>query len=215
MNLILDIILVALLIMAYIMGRKKGFVKSVWKIAALAITVMSVIFLKDPAVEFVSGTKAAADIYETISAKIALPPGGGVNIAESLHLPAFMQPQIDAGLEAAQSAATAVNDAAAYSLTRIIILIAVCIALFVLIRLLLMGVYYILNGLTKAPVLKSVNRFAGGLLSIVNMAFIVFLALALFTIFAPADSFLYDAIEKSYIVKYFYNYNILLQLFMR
>lgn len=215
MGLILDIILAALLIFAYIYGRSKGLLKSIWKIAALALTVILVIVLKNPAVEFVTGTRASSDIYQSISAKIRLPQGGGVNITESLHLPEFMQPQIDAGMETAQNAATAVNDAAALSLTKIVILIGVCIALFIIIRLLLMAVYMILSALTKAPVIKGANRFAGGLLSVVNMAFIIFLALSLFTMFAPRGSFLYGAIDKSYLVKYFYNYNILLQLFMR
>lgn len=215
MSLILDIALAALLILAYIFGRKKGLLKSVWKIAALVLTVAAVLLLKNPAIEFISGTRAASGIYQSIADKVHLPQGGGVNITESLHLPEFMQPQIDAGIESMQSTASAVNDAAAMSLTKIIILIAVCIALFIIIRLLLAGVYYILNGLTKAPVIKGANRLAGGLLGMVNMVFIIFLALALFTMFAPGDSFLFEAIDKSYLVKYFYNYNILLQLFMR
>lgn len=215
MSLILDIALAALLILAYTFGRKKGLVKSVWKIAALVITVAAVMLLKNPVVDFITGTKAAANIYQAISDKIQLPPGGGVNITESLHLPSFMQPHIDAGVESVQNTASAVNDAAAMSLTRIIILIAVCVGLFIIIRLLLTGVYYILNGLTKAPVIKGANRFLGGVLGMVNMIFIVFLALALFTMLAPADSFLYEAIDKSYIVKYLYNNNFLLKLFMR
>ena len=215
MSLILDIILAALLIIAYIAGRKKGLLKSIWKIAALAVTIILVLLLKDPAVDFVSGTRAASDIYSSISDKITIPSGGGVNITESLHLPEFMQSQINEGLTGAQNTASQVTDTAAISLTQIVILIGVCIALFIIIRLILMAVFHILNGLTKAPGIKSVNRFAGGVLSVINMIFIIFLALALFTLFAPADSFLYEAINKSHIVKYFYNYNILLQLFMK
>jgi len=45
--------------------------------------------------------------------------------------------------------------------------------------------------------------------------FIIFLLLALVSMFAPAESNLYEMIDKTYAVKYLYNYNILLQLFMK
>ena len=39
--------------------------------------------------------------------------------------------------------------------------------------------------------------------------------IALVSMFAPAESNLYEMIDKTYAVKYLYNYNILLQLFMK
>ena len=215
MSIILDIILAALIIISFIAGYKKGFVKSVWKIAALAITIVLVIALKNPAVDFLSGTSIAGAINEKISKTIHIPQGGGINVAENLNLPDFLNAQVSDGIENAQGAVASVNDAVAASLTNIAVTIIVCVALFIIIRLILMAVYMIAVGITAAPLIRGVNQFFGGLLASVNMVFIIFLLLALVSLFAPADSQMYEMINNTYVVKYLYNYNILLQLFMK
>lgn len=215
MSIILDIILAALIIISFIAGYKKGFVKSVWKIAALVVTIVLVIALKNPAVDFLSGTSIAGAINEKISKTIHIPPGGGIDAAESLNLPDFLNAQVSDGIENAQGAVASVNDAVAASLTNIAVTIIVCVALFIIIRLILMAVYMIAVGITAAPLIRGVNQFFGGLLAAVNMVFIIFLLLALVSLFAPADSQLFEMIDNTYVVKYLYNYNILLQLFMK
>lgn len=215
MSIILDIILAALIIISFIAGYKKGFVKSVWKIAALVVTIVLVIALKNPAVDFLSGTSIAGAINEKISKTIHIPQGGGIDAAESLNLPDFLNAQVSDGIENAQGAVASVNDAVAASLTNIAVTIIVCVALFIIIRLILMAVYMIAVGITAAPLIRGVNQFFGGLLAAVNMVFIIFLLLSLVSLFAPADSQLFEMIDNTYVVKYLYNYNILLQLFMK
>ena len=161
MNIIPDLILAAIVITAFVIGSKKGLVKSVWKIAALVVTTALVMVLKKPAESFLSGTSFAQRIYESIASAINIPQGGGVNVAESLHLPDFMQGQLNAGLGAVQDAAVSVNEAAAHTLTGVVITVVVCVSLFIIIRLILMAVYMILNGVSKAPVIHGVNALAG------------------------------------------------------
>lgn len=215
MNYVLDISLSGLLILGFAIGYKKGLIKSIWKVGAMVVTVILVMVMKDPAVEFVSGTQISARIYDSVASKIHVPQGGGVNLTQALHLPSFMQPQVDAAAQGAENAAQMANNALIMSLTKLIILIGVCVLLFVIIRLLLWCVYLILDKASKAPVLKFANRMSGGLFGLINIIFIVLLLLALFAMFAPAGSAMYDAINETYVVKYFYNYNILLQLFLK
>ena len=215
MGIIADILLIVILILAFSYWRGKGLVKSVWKIAALVITIVLVMLLMDPAADFVSHTKIADNLESSISSVITVPPGGGVNIAETLNLPEFMQSEVEVATDATVNTAEAIKTAAAKSLTGAIIIIGVCVALFILIRLALMAAFLIIDGATKLPLIKGANKFLGGLLGMVNVLFIVLLALAVFTMLAPTDNILYEAIDKSYIVKYLYNNNFLLKLFMR
>lgn len=215
MSIILDIILAALILISFIIGYKKGFVKSVWKIAALAVTIVLVIALKNPAVNFLSQTSIASNINSAISERLSIPQGGGVNIAQSLNLPEFIQGEVNNQIINAENAVSSVNDTAVSSLTVLFITIIACVALFIIIRLVLMAVHMIINGITEAPVIRGVNKFFGGLLAAVNMIFIIFLLLALISLFVPVDSQLFEMIDNTYAVKYFYNYNILLQLFMK
>ncbi|MBQ2670303.1 MAG: CvpA family protein [Clostridia bacterium] len=215
MGIIADILLVLILILSFSYWRKKGLVKSVWKIAALIITIVLVMFLKNPAADFVSHTQIADNLENSVSSIITIPPGGGVNIAETLKLPEFMQNEVKVATDATINTAEAIKSAAAKSLTGAIIIIGVCVALFILIRLALMVVFLIVDSATKLPLIKGANKLLGGLLGMVNVIFIVLLALAVFTMLAPTDNIVYEAIDKSYIVKFLYNNNILLKLFMR
>lgn len=213
MNIIPDLILLALIAIAFITGYKKGFVKSVWKIAALIVTVVLVLALKTPSINYISGTEFAAALNEKIGETVNIPQGGGVNIAEVLNLPEFMRG--DVNNQISSGIVSSVNDTVNSSLTNIFLTIIVSVALFIIIRILLTAVFMVINGVSKAPVINGVNRMAGGLLAAVNIVFAVFIALALVSLFAPADSSLFEMIENTYAVKYLYNYNILLQLFMK
>ena len=213
MNIIPDLILLALIAIAFITGYKKGFVKSVWKIAALIVTVVLVLALKTPSINYISGTEFAAALNEKIGETVNIPQGGGVNIAEVLNLPEFMRG--DVNNQISSGIVSSVNDTVNSSLTNIFLTIIVSVALFIIIRILLTAVFMVINGVSKAPVINGVNRMAGGLLAAVNIVFAVFIALALVSLFAPAESSLFEMIENTYAVKYLYNYNILLQLFMK
>lgn len=215
MNIIFDIILLTLLVISFIIGYRKGFVKTIWKIAALVITIVLVMALKAPAANMLMGTRMAENIHTGISENVRIPQGGGVNIAENLNLPEFMQAEVNDRLNSTQDAISSVNATTADVLTGIFVTIIACVVLFIIIRLILMAVYMIINGVTKVPVIRGINRLAGGLLAVVNMIFVIFLLLSLFSLYAPADSNMYEIIEKTYVVKYLYNYNILLQLFMK
>lgn len=213
MNILLDIILIALLIIGFSLGYRKGFVKSVWKIVALILTIVLVLMLKTPTVNFLMGTRFAESMSTKISETVSLPQGGGVNIAENLNLPQFMQGEVNDQIVTMQG--TTINDTVTQSLTGIFIKIAACIALFIVIRILLALIFWVITLITELPIIRGVNKLVGGLLMLINVTFIILLLLAALSLYAPADSSLFDSIGNTYIVKYFYDYNILLQLFMK
>lgn len=208
---ILDIILIALLVLAFFIGYKKGFVKSVWKITALILTIVLILILKAPAVKFLSGTNLAVTINTKISE--SLPQGGGVNIAQTLNLPEFLQGEVDSQITTAQG--LPISDTVNSSLTSLFITIIACVGLFIIIRLILAAVFMIITAVTELPLIKGVNKLVGGLLGAVNILFIVYLLLAVMSLFASADNMLFEEINNTQLVKYLYNYNILLQLFMK
>ena len=215
MSIIADICLAAIFVAAFVYWHNKGLIKSVWKIAALAATIILVMLLKDPVANYIGQTKVAENINNSLSQVITVPPGGGVNIAENLNLPEVIQDKLQIGIDSSLSTADAIKNAAANALTGAVINIGVSVVLFILIRLILMVVYIIVDSLVKLPVLKGTNKFLGGLLGVINILFIVFLALMLLAMYAPSDSGLYGIINNSYLVKFLYNNNILLKLFIR
>ena len=118
-------------------------------------------------------------------------------------------------IDSTNNAVNSINEKTVMWLTNLCLTVIACVALFIIIRLILTAVYMIINGITEAPIIKGVNKFMGGIFATINIIFIIFLLLALVSMFAPAESNLYEMIDKTYAVKYLYNYNILLQLFMK
>lgn len=210
---VLDIILIALLLIGFVLGYKKGFVRSVWKIAALILTIVLVMMLKTPTINLLMNSRFAETVGMKISQSVSLPQGGGVNIAENLNLPQLMQGDLNSQIASMQG--MTIHDTVTGSLTGMFIKIIACIGLFIIIRLFLALVFRIITLITELPVIRGVNKLVGALLMLVNMTFIILLLLAALSLYAPADSSLFESIDNSYIVKYFYNYNILLQLFMK
>ena len=208
MNITLDIILLAVLVISFVIGYKKGFVKSVWKIVALVVTIVLVLALKTPTVNFLAGSALANNISTKIAENVNIPQGGGVDIAETLNLPEFIQSDMTNQIDSTNNAVNSINEKTVMWLTNLCLTVIACVALFIIIRLILMAVYMIINGITEAPIM-------GGIFATINIIFIIFLLLALVSMFAPAESNLYEMIDKTYAVKYLYNYNILLQLFMK
>ena len=215
MNITLDIILLAVLVISFVIGYKKGFVKSVWKIVALVVTIVLVLALKTPTVNFLAGSALANNISTKIADNVNIPQGGGVDIAETLNVPEFIQSDMTNQIDSTNNAVNSINEKTVMWLTNLCLTVIACVALFIIIRLILMAVYMIINGITEAPIIKGVNKFMGGIFATINIIFIIFLLLALVSMFAPAESNLYEMIDKTYAVKYLYNYNILLQLFMK
>ena len=75
-----------MLVISFVIGYKKGFVKSVWKIVALVVTIVLVLALKTPTVNFLAGSALANNISTKIAENVNIPQGGGVDIAETLNL---------------------------------------------------------------------------------------------------------------------------------
>lgn len=196
---IVDIIFIALIVLGYINGAKKGLVKSVWKLAAWVLTFFLVWILAEPFFEFISKT----DIYISFSTMI------GDKIMSSYaqdasSVPLFLTKAAISGAETAASVADGISSAVAKTATYIILII--------LIRVVLGLVLHILEAFSKLPVISFANKLAGGALGAVNTFLVIMIVLAIISVIGIADAL--ALLQSSQIVKYLYNNNLLLSLFI-
>ena len=129
MNITLDIILLAVLVISFVIGYKKGFVKSVWKIVALVVTIVLVLALKTPTVNFLAGSALANNISTKIAENVNIPQGGGVDIAETLNLPEFIQSDMTNQINSANNAVNSINEKTVMWLTNLCLTVIACVAL--------------------------------------------------------------------------------------
>lgn len=210
---ILDLIVVGVIVLAFFVSARKGLVKSVWRIAALIITIALVTVLKTPAVNYLSQTNLADTIYDTIVQRLTPDElGEAVNEDnEKSIIPSYIIKELTE--ENLQGIINRGTDTTAQRLTLCALQIIAAVALFIIIRVFLMAAFMIIDGMSKLPLINQANALLGGILGVVNILAVIYIACALLSLFA--ESKVIGLIEQSYIVKYFYNYNILLQLIMK
>ncbi len=177
-------------------------------------------------------TPTAAELYNSITEKITpvftdnlyygeVTASQQAEIADTLHLPKIVVAQVlkDYDAQAVISGTTtAVNravDNIARSLTMMIIGFTAAVILFILIKIALFIVYRVLDTLSKLPLIRTANRFSGAILGFINALLIIYIVCAIVSFAAADNSEIYRMITETYVVKYFYNYNILLKLFMK
>ena len=74
----------------------------------------------------------------------------------------------------------------------------------------------ILESLFKLPGLKTINRLLGAGLGVINALLLIYIICGAVSLFAPADKLVLieETVQNTYILKYFYENNLLLSLFV-
>ena len=195
-----DIIFVLLMAAAVFSGTRKGLIKTIWRLGAWIITGIAVYAALTPAVNFLYSTPAVKSIYDSVYNTVS---SGMINT--TANLPSWLAANIAAaGAQAAE--------ATAHSFTDTAVKVIAAISLFIIIRIILGILFRVISGAAELPVINGANKLLGGICSALGMLIAVYAALALAALFInPA---MYAFINDSHIVKYMFDNNILMQLFM-
>ena len=196
MALVIDLLIIALGVFAFLYGKHRGFISMVWGAAAWLITVLLTAALITPVTSAVSHTQPVLD-------RDAL--------SESTGIPAILIPEMDLS-GSIESTVSAAADNIVESASNSVIRAVVGVMLFIGIRIIMGAVYRILRAVSRLPVIKGANRLIGGLLGLINYMFVVYAVLAVISLIVVKDGAGQSIIEQTYLAKYFYNNNILLNL---
>lgn len=214
---ILDAAVLVLIIIAILEGRRKGFIKMLWKVSAWLITLVLVLVLIEPVTDLIMTTEAVKGLIDrfTIAFESNLSQSEfsrvtPEKIAELTNVPLmFISENITAGIN---NGITSIAVSLAQSVAGIIVKLATGLGLFIVLRILMAVVYRVLNLATKLPVIKGINSFLGMLMGLINIMFIIYIVLGITALAIDTESGWNSMVNATYIVKYFYNNNILLSL---
>lgn len=233
MQYILDLALIAVITAAVLIAKKRGFLKSSYNVLSLIITAVLIFTMQEPFCEYLSSSKLGAAVRENVSKQVMGTAEGefseiddvedaetAVKVGEMMGLPTFLMDFLDDKLEKQTKAVEEMkNDALAVltdTVTEVILKIISIALLFILVRLCVFLLLHFLDALFKLPVLNGINSFLGMIVGAVNGLLIVYVACALLTLLAPTESLsaISEAVDKTLIMKYFYNNNLLIELFI-
>jgi len=224
---IIDVICAAILVIAFLIGRKRGIIRMLWSLVAWAATIALALTLAAPAGEFIDRSPMAetarTTFEKTISDRIRVSGADQLttqNIAALTSLPlSFVNgitndgdlARVSEGLiNGSEQAINTASRAVSEGVVKLLAKAAGFLALIIVIRIALALLFRILNIASKLPVINGTNRLLGGLLGVAVAIIFIYIILAYIAVFVAGDTGL--AIGQTYLVKYFYNNNILLLL---
>ena len=202
--LIADIVVSVIIVAAYVIGSRRGLVKTVWNAVSWIAAVAAVFLLIQPAVEVVQKTSVADNLNAKIYTMMQEKPEE--SIQRESAMPKFMTENTDI--------IDSISEKTAEDITALALKIAVGLSLFIIIKLVLLILFAVINAISKLPFVNSTNKLLGGLLGVVNIMFVIYALCAAITLMTDNEEIL-GIINSSYVIKYFYDNNILMQLMLR
>lgn len=218
--LVFDLAVILIFAICVFHSMRQGFVKASSAILSIVLTIVLMFAFQDSINSYLKNSQFGEELNnKIISALTKQNEDEQVKSEEEINelgLPLFFA---DIARDTEEKIENAKNDLileAAQSTTASIINILSIVILYIGIRILLFFGLKIINMIFKLPVLKSINSLAGAAIGVVNALFVIYILCAALIWFVPNNNsqLIKETIDNTYITKYFYNNNMLLELFM-
>lgn len=208
MSVVIDIVLVLIIIFSIYRGYKKGIVNIGFKILAFVLSLIISIVLYGPITDLIINN---TDIDEKIEQVII---DNGIveeNSNVSNGIETFIQNYSE---DLAKNTQNTIVKTTAKPIAKNVVGIAVMIILFLGSRIILTILKMFTNIITDIPIIKQCNEVAGMIYGLLISAIIIYglLAITFFAMSLSGNTTINTVIENSYITKFLYNNNIILEI---
>ena len=214
MGIILDLIIVAIIASNIFICYKKGLVKlAVGLVAVLAAIILSVILYKPVSNLIIKNTGIDKKIENVIIENFSSDTQYGgetkyvgvIDYLEKYANDAVTKTQNEIVYETAGTMAV--------KITNVIVLLAI----FIIVRAVLVLLTFVSDAITSLPLIKQCNEVGGVIYGIIKAFLIVYIILAIvfLIVLVSGNSTISDMISSSHITKFFYENNLLLKIIFK
>ena len=214
MGIILDIVLIAIIALNVFICYKKGLVKlAVGLIAVAAAIILALVFYKPVSNLIIENTELDENIDKAIINNFTSETQEGQEVRYVSVLD-YLQKYVD---DAVNKTQTEIVTQTAGMMAVKIINVAVLIGIFLLVRVVLLLLTFISDIITSLPILKQFNEVGGVLYGAIKALLIIYIILTIvfFIMCYTSNSTIADAINSSYVTKFFYEHNLLLNILFK
>ena len=209
MGIFVDVILCSIIILNVFIGYKKGLIKVAFNIFAFFIAIIATFILFRPISNLViNNTQIDNKIKETIVNKASRNQDTNEINDNKGFIQEYIENEIKSKAEEVKNN-TIETIAEAISIRAVEIL--TWIMLFIAIRIVLILLKFLSEAISEIPIIKQFNEIGGIIYGIIKSAVIIILILTIIFIISSihGNGKINDAIEESFITKYLYNNNII------
>lgn len=214
----MDMVVVAIFIIAGLEGYAKGFIRSFISTTSWVISAICAIkFYPMVSYYFVSNTPIYSKINEVINDKVTVV--SNINMGEaSFDISSIMKlPEVVDKLLISPELSTEsiVGNSLSEVISKLLLDIISIVLIILAVKIILLVLSTILDNFAKLPVLKQMNRFSGLLFGFAKGGIIIFIILAVCVpiISLIENDFIFNSLQNSTMTKYLYDHNLLLLLF--
>lgn len=224
-----DLVVIGIIIGLGLIGLSKGFIISLFKLASFFVAAILSVKLYPLVAKILAGTPMFDNIKSGIFKNLMLQQQAqspevnegakatAQTVIDGLQLPGFMKEMIRKNIVENMPDVTKlvdvskIMDSISDVLAHVIIDIMSLILLYIAIRIGLIFLRYVLQGISKLPVFKQIDKLGGfsfGALEGLLTVYIIFAVMMLFHA-SPQFKGFFDAVETSAVAKFFYQNNFI------
>lgn len=221
----LTIAVIAVIVLATLAGAKRGLVKTVLSFASFFLSIVIMLFVRQPVADFV---KEKTEIYTTIEDGIGNFVGEKVQalqsskdqitdqVIDSLNLPDILKENLEKSNDAAVYAQKGANNVAVYItgwLTDLAFQAVCSVISFLVVWILLRIITFLLSGIVQLPILHQIDCIAGAVGGLCIALILVWIGGIVVTAFATTDwgREALSMITQSSLLTFLYDNNFLLK----
>ena len=211
MGIILDLVILGIILLNIFICYKKGLVKlAVGLVAVLVSIILALLLYKPVSNLIIEKTEIDNKIENAIIGNFTTKQDNEVEVDDSGFMK-YIEQYVD---DTVNKTKNEIVTEAAGTIAVKVINIGVIILIFVVARLILILLTFITDLITELPIIKQFNEIGGVLYGVVKALLIIYviLAIAFFLVYVTGNVTISEAISSSYITKFFYNNNILLNI---
>ena len=215
-GIIIDLIILALIVLSVILGCKKGLAKSLIKILSFFIAIIIAVILYKPVANFIiEKTLIDDNIKESVINLVKDDIEETGEVKEDTNLPKAMVNYIN---DSVKNAVTETKDKIVENVADGIAVTAVnigsAVAIFIVVRIVLLVISLISDILTDLPVIKQFDKTGGVIFGLLRALVIIFIIFAVLSLISPLieQTGIISMINTSFIGSLLYDNNLLLQI---
>ena len=209
--LLIDVIVVAIYVISILYFKSKGFLKASENLFSLILTFCLIPMLLPTFEGVVADSILGETIYDNVENAIMSSDEG-----KEIELPDFLEMTLEDEIKEIDKAKTDILEKTVENIAGVIIKIISFILLFVLVKLGMILLFKLLALVGKLKLFGFFDKTLGIVMGFVNGTIMVYIACALAVVFVPIEysAIFKEAISDTLLTEFFYNNNIIINLFL-
>ena len=215
MGIILDIVLLAILVLSIFLGYKKGLIGVAFNLCAFLLAIIITWILYTPITNAViKNTEIDDNIRSTIVEKGVIKNSENIEDGKETEqngVNQYIQKYVTTTIT---NTTNNVVEETAKVVSEKVVAIVVAIGLFIVVRIGLILLKFVAEGIAKLPIIKQFNKAGGSIYGAIRGMFIIyiFLAILFFVMSVNNSGMIANLINTSLVSKYLYANNLILNI---